>query len=505
MKWRTEDVVDLEYFLADDAGKDEAQTHERDAKISSEFLPRCLGTHFAGGTDPRAKIRCWLERRREIEWEQSDAIATPGEIFRQSNIALRWLAGVLGCMIGGGLAISIFRWYDDRPINVTWFFAETVLVQLAVLCVILTLMLRPQSAGRARFSIVQSIVAAAFAKLAQISAKAFHQFSGEQRARAHAGLGLLRAKRTIYGSLPLWPVLIVTQIFALGFNAGLLVTILSWVRFSELAFGWSSTLEEPRQDALVQAISSPWAWAPLARPIAEQVKLSRINPAQKAADEDAAARRAWWPFVCYGIACYGFLPRAGLLVWAAWKQRRTLAGIPFNHADSQALLARLGGLAIATGAPGPLLEKAEGIMPHAISANNECIVFVPPEIAAPDAVLGEKVAARLHWQVAQTIRAEIDFLPACVSALDMLSQAASAAREVSSVILIEDWQPPREAYLSFIHAVRERSGAFAHIAVLLIANDGSRSNFAEENARAWRQKLARLGDPYLRVESVADL
>lgn len=513
MKWRTDDVIDLEYFLAEDAEKDESQLRARDEKIRADFLPRCLGAHFPGRADARAKIRCWLERRREIEWEKSQAAATPGEIFRQSSAALRWLAGVLGCLVGGGLALSIFRWYGDRPINVTWFFAETVLVQIVVLCGALALVLRPRRRARVRFSLLHSLIAAAFTKLARVGENTFHRMSGEQRARARAGLGALRAKQAIYGPLALWPVLIVTQIFALGFSAGLLVTILSWVRFSELAFGWSSTLADPRQAALVQAVSLPWAWASQARPSVAEIERSRMNPSQKAIELDPDARRAWWPFLCYAILFYGFLPRSALLAWAGWKQRQTLARIPFDHAGCQALLARLGGFAVESGSPGPVLEMREGdgktaSPPAGDFAAGVCIAFAPPEIAASDESLAEKISARLRWRVAQIVRAEIDFLPACAEALDALGalarDAAASRGTLCSAVVIEDWQPPRQAYFSFLQAVRERAGKTAHVAVLLLAADGARNGaVADENARVWRQKIASLGDPYCRVEQEA--
>lgn len=505
MNWRTEDVVDLEAFLIEDRGKTDAELRVRDGAIRAGFLPECLGAQSAGAAGAREKIRCWLERRRELAREEMPDGALPGEIFHQSEAALRWLAGALGCCIGGSLALSIFRWHGGQAIDASWFFAETVLVQLALLAGALLFLARHAAGGRGQFSIVQSLVAFAFAQLARLGGKTLAQMPGRQRARARAGLGALCAKRTIYGALATWPVLIITQIFALGFNAGLLVTILSWVRFSELSFVWSSTLDDPRQSTLVEAVSLPWRFAPNACPSPAQIERSRKTSARDAVPPDRDARRAWWPFLCYSVAVYGFLPRAILLAWAAWKQRQALARIPFDQADCQALLARLGGLAVQSGTPGPALEQTHPGRALATSARDfsagECVAFAPPEITVTDAALAAAVGESLHWQVARMIRAEIDFLPACAEALDALASAATASRGVCAAVLVEDWQPPREAFFSFIHAVRERLGASQHIAVLLLVTASGSTAAAAENARAWRGKIAATGDPYLRVES----
>ena len=496
MKWSTADIIDLEYFLAVDREKNERDLRQRDETLYVRDVKPCLDAASLGHDDNRAKLRCWLEARRAAEQQSAP---TPGEFYRMSFRWLLWIAAVVGCLLGSGLAVSLFRWYGDRPINVTWFFAHTVLVQFALLCAVLFLLVCHRGA-RVRHSLMQSLVSAALAKLAGLGEKALGHLTGERRERVRAGLGIIRAKKTIYGSLAYWPVLVITQMFAIGFNVGLLATILSWVQFSELSFGWSSTREEPHQNALVRAVSLPWTWAPHARPTPDQVRASRVHPAQMSIELDPIVRRSWWPFVCYAIATYGLIPRVLLLRWAVWKLRRTLKRIPFDHADCQALLSRLGGLLVESGEAPPLLPAPEIISTPNEASCRRCIALVSADIEMPEQALVETIENSLRQQVSSVIRAEIDCLPACEDALKTLERSPVGMGDgVCVAIIIEAWQAPREAYFSFIHELRKRIGKTGSMIVMLIAGTAGK-NVAEEDWRAWLQKITSLGDPYLRLE-----
>lgn len=515
-KWQTADVIDLEYFFAADQQKAERELRRRDQEIYVAQVKPCLDAlPSLGKNETRAKLHCWLIARRAAQQQESpgELASTPGEFYQIALRSLLWISGAIGLLIGGGLALSLFRWYADRPINVTWFFAETVLVQLVVLCIVLLLLLRSHRT-LVRPSLWQTLVSAALAKLVSLSEKALGHFSGDRRNRVRAGLGVIRAKKTIYGSLAYWPVLIVTQVFAVGFNLGLLVTILSCVRFSALSFGWYSTLERPNQALLVDAVSLPWSWLPNAKPSHEQIEKSRVVTApdppaflQNQKIAEAESLRSWWPFLCYAVVFYGLLPRGLLLVWAVWKLRRTLDEIPFTHGDCQTLLARLGGLAVESGEPGPLLEE----MPAQIPLPNEtraasCIALAPAEMEVPENQLVEIIESNLRQRVTRLIRAEVDSPAECGDALQTLELAAAEKNSdpVSVAIAVEAWQPPRQAYLSFIQAVRGRVGKTANIAIMLVADAvGASTTVAEEDWQVWLQKIRGLGDPYLRLERQA--
>ena len=61
-----------------------------------------------------------------------------------------------------------------------------------------------------------------------------------------------------------WPLFAVFQRFAIFCNIGLLAATLTRVAFSDLAFGWQSTLKVGAQGmhSLVWVLSLPWSWLP---------------------------------------------------------------------------------------------------------------------------------------------------------------------------------------------------------------------------------------------------
>ena len=94
-----------------------------------------------------------------------------------------------------------------------------------------------------------------------------------------------------------WQLLYWSQTAAVMFNVAALVTAVMLVTFSDLAFGWSTTLDVPAATAsrIVQAIASPWAsFAPLAVPspeLVEQSQFFRLERARCRGRRGARARR----------------------------------------------------------------------------------------------------------------------------------------------------------------------------------------------------------------------
>src|SRR5690606_32121217 len=90
-----------------------------------------------------------------------------------------------------------------------------------------------------------------------------------------------------------------------------------FVVFTDLAFGWSTTLDvEPeRVHRLVTAIARPWAglW-PEASPslaLVEATRHFRVATASAGAGPTAGlvVYGGWWPFLVMAIGCYAVLPR----------------------------------------------------------------------------------------------------------------------------------------------------------------------------------------------------
>jgi hypothetical protein len=119
----------------------------------------------------------------------------------------------------------------------------------------------------------------------------------------------------------LWLLQAVWCVFGLGMLTGFLALLL----FSDLAFGWSSTLVQDPETALsaAQWLALPWQplW-PSAVPTAEMIAAThyqRINPTAT----DPALAGQWWRFLMASLIFYNLLPRTLLaaVFYIRWRWR----------------------------------------------------------------------------------------------------------------------------------------------------------------------------------------
>lgn len=122
---------------------------------------------------------------------------------------------------------------------------------------------------------------------------------------------------------------LVLQLWWLLAALGLLCGFLFLLLFSDLAFGWRSTLLEGPQtlSRLVSWLALPWqSWWEAAHPSAWLVESTRFFRIQPQAVEPALAG-AWWPFLLASILFYNLLPRV-LLLLGLWVRLRLLSALP---------------------------------------------------------------------------------------------------------------------------------------------------------------------------------
>lgn len=126
-----------------------------------------------------------------------------------------------------------------------------------------------------------------------------------------------------------WQMLYYLQLLWLVAGLGLLLGFATLLLFSDLAFGWSSTLlnSDTPPMVLFDGLSMPWRelW-PAAVPDAtllESTRYVRIAPASG----DVERAGDWWPFLMASLIFYNLIPRAllavfSLLWWRRWERRR---------------------------------------------------------------------------------------------------------------------------------------------------------------------------------------
>jgi hypothetical protein len=195
------------------------------------------------------------------------------------------------------------------------------------------------------------------------------------------------SRHGLYGHLFRKPLFLGVQVFAMGFNLGVLGSTLLRILFTDTAFGWASTIQGGSHAVfrLVSLMALPWLGfvpAEVAFPSLEEIQGSRIILKDGIGLLTTPDLVSWWPFLCLSLLVYGLLPRVALFVWARLLLARDLARFPFDHGDADRLLRRLVLPRVSTAGrpvprdPGPAPEAApprsRSGRPSGESAVNPC-------------------------------------------------------------------------------------------------------------------------------------
>ena len=401
-----------------------------------------------------------------------------------------------GTLTGVAVALAAFAYDGSQPVNVVRLLALLVGVQLVLL--VLTLLLLPGRVPGLRH--VQDLLVAlnpggwavaAFRKLARANPDVARLFDRH-------------SPRAAAGRFAKWQLLYWSQTAAVAFNVAALVTAIMLVTFSDLAFGWSTTLDvDPAAVArAVQAIAAPWAaLAPAAVPSAalvEQSQFFRLEGGAPAAGSPRALG-AWWPFTIFALVTYGLLPRLALLTLAAVRLRAATAALLLDDPRVTALLDRMAAPEIETAAaehdeaPPPEI----GLPPardRPITGNARALIW---ESSLPTDAVRDYARRHLGLDVTVVAAAGTGELTADRAALERLAADASQ----TLVVFTPAWEPPLLELLDFLAELRRRAGASASIVVAPVP-DGPREVTDVERA-TWSRAIARLADPHLYVETGA--
>jgi hypothetical protein len=402
-----------------------------------------------------------------------------------------------GSIAGVAVALAAFAYDGSQPVNVVRLLLLLVGVQLVLLT--LTLLLLPGRVPGLRH--VQDLLttlnpgawaAGVYAKLARARPDVARLFD-------------VHAPRPAARRFAKWQLLFWSQTAAVMFNVAALVTAVMLVTFSDLAFGWSTTLDVPAATAsrIVQAIASPWAsLAPLAVPTPELVEQSQFFRLERAAVATDAARAlgAWWPFTVLAVVTYGLLPRLLLLVLATARLRTATGALLLEDAQVTALLDRMASPAIETAAgeheQAPPLEI--GVAPardRPLTGTARALIW---ENALPLDAARSYARRHLGLEVLDVAEAGTGRLAIDRAALEQLAAAESAA---TLIVFTPAWEPPLLELLDFLAELRRRIGPAASIVIAPVP-DGARAVTDVERA-TWQRAIAQLADPKMYVETGA--
>jgi hypothetical protein len=300
------------------------------------------------------------------------------------------------------------------------------------------------------------------------------------------------------------------QIAAAWFNLGALAVLLVEVTVTDLAFGWSTTLQlgPERFYQLCERLSVPWSrWLPEAIPSLDLVQATQyfrlegayVGAAEGARIADPALSGQWWPFLAACLFFYGLLPRVVLAAWGALMVSFGLRTVRLDTPDITRLVARLTtpGLQRRHGDdPGNVTPLGAGLDPVLTSLSSKPSKAIG--VLWRDAEITQShVAEFLRRRYEATLQSPLgsagghDFLEdeRFVGALD-------PADESLVLIVSEPWTVPDSALKRFIAAIRARG---ANRPIVVVLTDGG----TPEDAAIWAGYLAELRDPYLYFEREA--
>jgi hypothetical protein len=461
------DVVDIRRWLEEDGNEPFDSRIQRDREI---------GRTLDAGSNDLGKILAWWQIIRQADTE------SPGQRIAGFVRLATVLLLVGGLLVGLGVGSVAFAYDGSHPVNLLALLGVLVAVPLALFFLTLLLLTPGRIPGfdalRDGLSVVNPgrWAGAWLDRFADL--ELFGGFSRGSTAFAR------------------WQLVVFSQWFAVGFFLGVLLVAWLLVAATDLAFGWSTTLE---LDAVVvfqtfDGLAMPWkSWLPQAVPDAALVEASRFNRLETVpvSAEQAVLLGGWWPFVLMAILVYGLLPRLVLLLLGRWRLDAVTRSMICQDPEVVGLLDRL--------APARIDFEQE----QEVSAvTDEASIAPPPGLGTDDRT------AILIWNDALETEAARDWLGGSATGIVKLAvwQGEAGLKSTISglageperlVIITKGWEPPLLEFRDFLSLLRKAVGSDVTLVVAPVGLDGTSIRPADR--AVWAQALGRHQDPRLYV------
>jgi hypothetical protein len=491
------DIVALARALERDEQRTTRELRERESRLARE-LPET--------SDDRVLVALgWLEA---IEGED-EAVRTAHQRAHMALQVTGVVIAIAAALVGWAATLGAFYFDGTGRVNAVAVLAVMVGVPGLLLVPFFVATLPPAVTRRLPGASTIAAFARTFSpgRLGQWVWRRMTREAGERTA-----LVLERAKKhqSVYSGVQTWALLQWSQWFALWFQITALVASLVLVVFTDLAFGWSTTLttgdaalDARRVHRVTSALATPWRWlAPEAEPSLELIEESRYFRVASVPVSTAQAARlgGWWEFVVCTIAVYGALPRVFTLILARARLRAAIRASVIAAPGFSAVMRRLHAARVETVAVEPEVEDSNA---SSIERPGQALSRATGAVRAVVNWSAVPVNGLVAFPQAQLLtaggKATVDEDAAIIEQLG----ATSTTSKGDLVILVKGWEPPLMEFVDFLKALRAKlSGESAEIIVLPVGLDSSETGLAPatpSQLKLWRDKLARIGDPSLRV------
>ncbi len=514
-RWQIKDIIDLEYFLRISEKEEEERrnTAKRERDI---YLSKIKPIESKSSLSRRDIIKIWLDAMRDREKKESGPdLILPGDAYREIYRIFTLVFMFLGISSGSGLAFSLLSYSGDAPVNVSVYFASIVLVQIFLLFfIVFAVLVKFISKAPFKNSVLYSLVSKIMAKAAgAMIKKGMKKLSGAKRAGIEAAIGVVKSEKKIYGSVFLWPGLILIQVFGVSFNLGVISATLLKVLGTDIAFGWQSTVQFGTLAVyrFVEIIAIPWSWIipkSLAHPSLPEIEGSHIILKNGIYDLATPDLVAWWPFLIFCVIFYGLLPRVGLLITGVALKAKTLAKLDFTHSPCERIISKMKTPVVASKG-----DKVAGYEHQDIdikekkherkiweARSKDFIFLIPDDIfeECDPVAIKNMVYEKFAWKITEIIKFGADYS----ADLELIKKTATGKNR-NILILQEAWQPPINETIRFIRDIREITGEKMLIKIAFIGKPGPDTILTppdDNDMKIWNRKLKILGDPYLSIE-----
>lgn len=514
--WQYKHIVDLEYFCHQDAESDDKTLHQRDRDI---FLHNRELTKNDNEPTNRDLIKLWLADRVKTSFPGPDK-KSPGTILSDTYLLARKLAVIIGIFIGATAGISFFTYTGTTPVNVFHFLFFFVISQLTLVgFLLMTFLLRPFLPGLK----IPSFYSLLFQGMFSRSLSFFHKhrlrtMATEKRASVNHAFGIFKARGSLYGSLFYWPLFVLAQLVAIGFNVGLLATTLVKILTSDLAFGWQSTMQFSAEaiHRTVMFAALPWSWlVPEAGsyPSLTEIEGSRIILKDGIYHLTTGNLIAWWPFLVFCLLFYGLVLRLALFFMGKLMERRSLHNVKLDTPACLAIVRRMQTPLVSTQAkPEPKKTPQEKYRHQSTETTHlplpdfsAQIVLIPDDIY-PNCPT-EQLAPLLQQRGLTIKEGEIHRFMVSYDHDQHLRQLLADkewAPGEGIFILMEGWMVPLVDFLSYLkdlRAILPKNGII-YLGLVGRPAESVLTPVTPADFTIWRQKIEAIGDPYLTIFSL---
>ncbi len=475
------DAVEVPAFLDADRATAHAERLHRDRTIGASFK----------ALNALQRVRAW--RARVVPHSESEL--SLGRRLERGRRVIALLMIVIGALAGAGVATAVFHYDGTWPVNVVVVFATLVLLQLALVILTLILMLPSVPGIRVLQDLMGSLNPGA------LVAAIYRRFARLDNGRADL-LAWSAARGPAVARFARWQTLVWSQLSAIAFNVAALAAAVALIAFTDLAFGWSTTLRMDGEDVLriTNTLAVPWAWFwSDAVPSATLIESSRFfRLASTPPLSSAEALTGWWPFLLAAIITYGLIPRCLIFIVALARLRAATEHLLLDDPQVRALLDRMNAAEVVLGADDveSADDSAAAIAARSpANASSEAVAVVWSG-ALPIDTVNDWALRNLRKQVMRLVEAgggrALEDDAAAVSRI-----AEGRPRVV--LLFVRAWEAPLLDLRDFIESLRAAVGGACAIVVVPV---GPAGKVAHESQRTtWSRWVGRIGDPGLYMEA----